>query len=87
MCMHVGGTMTITAPPSAAQPWQPMKTSDATVVACTSHQENQGALTGVCHALKPGTAIVTTMTAPFAGDPHGPAQIMWTLRIHVVPAA
>jgi hypothetical protein len=85
VCLRVGDTLTITAPPSAAQPWQPMKTSDAAVLACASRQEDQGALTAVCHALRPGAVIVSTMTAPFAGDPHGPAQFMWTLTIHVLP--
>lgn len=85
VCMRVGDTVTITAPPSARQPWQPMKSSDAAVLACTSHQEDQGALTAVCHALKPGAVIASTITAPFAGDPHGPPQFMWSLTIHVLP--
>lgn len=87
VCLRVGDTLTITAPPSPAQPWQPMNGSDASVIACTSQHADQGALTAVCHALSPGTAKLSTMTAPFAGDPHGPPQFMWTLTIHVQPAA
>lgn len=86
VCLSVGDTVTITAPPSPTQPWQPMATSNAAVLACTSRQETQGALTAVCRALKPGAVIVSTMTAPFAGDPHGPAQFRWALTIHVLPA-
>lgn len=87
VCLRVGDSLTITAPSSAAQPWQPMTVTDASVLACTSQRGDQGSLTAVCRALKPGVANVSTMTAPFAGDPHGPAQFMWTLTIHVQPAA
>ncbi len=83
VCMRVGATVTITAQPSPAQPWQPMTTSDAAVLACTSKAVDQGALIATCRALAPGTATVSTTTAPFAGDPHGPPQHMWTLTIQV----
>lgn len=87
MCLHVGETLTISAPPSAAQPWQPMTVSDEMLLTCTSQHGAQGSLTAVCHALKRGTAAVSTMTAPFSGDPHGPAQFIWTLTIEILPAA
>lgn len=85
VCMRVGDTVTITAPESPRQPWQPLTSSNAAVLACTSHQEVQGALTAVCHALKPGAVIASTVTAPFPGDPHGPPQFRWALTIHVLP--
>ena len=84
VCLKVGNTVTITAPPSAAQPWMPLTTSDAAVLACTSQRQDQGSFTATCRALAPGTATVTTQTAPFAGDPHGPPQYMWVLTIIVV---
>lgn len=63
-----------------------MTVTDSSVITCSSQRESQGAFTAVCHALKPDTATASTMTAPFAGDPHGPPQFMWSLTIHVQPA-
>jgi len=83
VCLRVGATVTITTQPSPAQPWQPMTTSDTAVLACTSKSADQGVLIATCRALAPGTAAVSTITAPFAGDPHGPPQHTWTLTIQV----
>ncbi len=43
-------------------------------------------LTVTCHSLTAGTGTVSTTTAAFAGDPHGPAQHTWTLTVHSDPA-
>ncbi len=83
ICLHPGETLTITTQSSPAQPWLPMTTSDAAVVVCTSRPLANGALTATCHALQPGTATVSTTTAAFTGDPHGPPQYTWSLTIHV----
>lgn len=87
VCLRVGQSLTISTAASPAQPWQPMTASDASVLACTSQPAEQGALTATCRALRPGTATVSTTTAPFAGDPHGPPQYIWTLTVHVQPAS
>ena len=87
VCLRVGQHLTITTQPSPTQPWQSMTTSAAAVLECTSQLDDQGALTATCSALRPGTATVSTTTAPFAGDPHGPPQHTWTLTIHVQPAS
>jgi hypothetical protein len=86
VCLHPGHTLTITTEPSPLQPWQPMTSTDPAVLMCSSQPLPQGARTATCRALRPGTATVTTITAPFSGDPHGPAQHTWTLTIHVQPA-
>jgi hypothetical protein len=87
VCLRAGQSLTITMPPSPGQPWQSMTTTDAAVLACTSQAADQGARTATCRALRPGLASVSTTTAPFAGDPHGPPQYTWTLTIHVQPAS
>jgi hypothetical protein len=87
VCLRVGASLTITAQPSPAQPWQPMTTSNPAVLACTSRAADRGALTATCRALAPGTATISTTTAAFAGDPHGPPQYTWTLTVHVQPAS
>jgi hypothetical protein len=46
----------------------------------------EGALAATCHATGVGIATVATITAAFAGDPHGPAQYTWTLTVHVTAA-
>jgi hypothetical protein len=87
VCLRVGQSLTITTAASSTQPWQPMTSSNAAVLACTSHPADQGALTAVCKALRPGIVAVSTTTAPFAGDPHGPPQYTWSLIIEVQPAS
>jgi hypothetical protein len=82
-CLRVGGTLIVDAPSSPAQPWQVFTTSDAQVLSCATSQRHDGAATATCHALRPGAATVATMTAPFAGDPHGPPQRQWRLAVLV----
>jgi hypothetical protein len=86
VCLHPGETLTMTTETSPTQPWQPMTTSDATVLGCASRPLANGSRTATCHALQPGIATVATTTAAFTGDPHGPAQYAWTLTIHVQAA-
>jgi hypothetical protein len=85
ICLHPGDAVTLNAQPSPLQPWQPPTSSDPDTLACTSQPLGNGALTATCHALRPGTATVSTTTAPFAGA-GGPLQYIWTLTIHVNPA-
>ena len=82
-CLRVGAVLRIDAPASPRQPWQPFVTSDPQVVGCTTTQGQDGAATATCRALGAGTATVTTMTGPFAGDPHGPMQQRWQLTVEV----
>jgi hypothetical protein len=86
ICLHPGDAVTLNAQPSPLQPWQPPTSSDPDTLACTSQPLGNGALTATCHALRPGTATVSTTTAPFAGGPQGIPQWIRTLTIHVTPA-
>lgn len=83
VCLYPGGTLTLTAGPSPTQPWQPLTTTNPAILTCTTQPHPDGALTATCRALQPGTATVSTTTAAFSGDPHGPAQYIWTLTIEV----
>jgi hypothetical protein len=83
VCMRVGAVLGIDAPASPRQPWQPFVTSDAQVVSCTTAQGQDGAATATCRAVRAGSATVSTMTGPFAGDPHGPMQQRWQLAVQV----
>jgi hypothetical protein len=84
--LHPGDVLTLTASGSPIQPWQPPTSSDPATLRCDPHTLPDGALTVTCHALGVGTATVSTRTAPFAGDPHGPAQHTWTLTVHITHA-
>ena len=83
VCVHPGDVLTLTADPSPTQPWQPATSSDAAVLRCDSRQLADGALAVTCHAVAAGTVTVSTTTAAFAGDPHGPPQHTWTLTVQV----
>jgi hypothetical protein len=86
ICLHPGDAVTLNAQPSPQQPWQPPTSSDPDTLACTSQPLRDGALTATCHALRPGTATVSTTTAPYPGGAGGISQSIWTLTIHVTPA-
>lgn len=73
----------IDAPVSPRQPWQPFVTSNPQVIACTTTARQDAAATATCRALRAGSATVSSMTAPFAGDPHGPMQQLWELEVQV----
>jgi hypothetical protein len=83
ICLSVGREVLLDAPASPHQPWQPFASSNPDVLVCTSAPTNDGGATANCRALRPGTASVTTTTAPFAGDPHGPPQYTWQLTVTV----
>jgi hypothetical protein len=85
VCLRLGDHVTVTAPPSANQPWQAMTSDDESIVGCTSRQLTDGGLEATCTALALGTTTVSTMTAPYAGDPRGPQQSIWRLTITVMP--
>jgi hypothetical protein len=83
ICLRVGAVLRIHAPASPRQPWQPFLTSDPQVASCTTTQGPDGAATATCRALRAGSTIIRSMTAPFAGDPHGPMQQEWQLTVNV----
>ena len=83
ICLPVNGILRLAADPSPRQPWDQLASSDSAVLACVSQSSSNGSVTGACTALHPGTATVSTMTAPFAGDPHGPPQYLWHIAVTV----
>jgi hypothetical protein len=83
ICLAPGAAVRIVTDPSPRQPWGVMGSSDESVVRCDSRAAADGALVATCTAVSPGTATVSTVTAPFAGDPHGPPQDIWRLRVTV----
>jgi hypothetical protein len=83
VCLAVGGTLRVSSEPSARQPWQPLSTSDGTVLSCASSPGPDGTIDATCRALRPGTVTVSTYTAPFPGDPQGPQQYLWRLVVTV----
>jgi hypothetical protein len=85
VCLAAGADLNLTSEASPLQPWSALDSSDPAVLSCHSTGHPDGSITATCHANKPGTATLTTVTAPFAGDPHGPAQYQWQLTV-TVPA-
>jgi hypothetical protein len=85
ICLSVGHTVHLSTTASPLQPWQTFASSDPDVVRCESTRTRDGAVQAKCTGQKPGTAVLTTGTTPFQGDPHGPAQRMWQLTITVTP--
>jgi hypothetical protein len=84
VCLPVNGSLRLTSDPSPHQPWGPLVSSNPKILSCTSETSAQGTVSGVCTPHLPGTVTVSAMTAPFAGDLHGPPQFRWELRINVV---
>ena len=83
-CLQVGASLRISAEPSPRQPWSLPASSDESVLRCAARLLPDGAAAATCTAMRHGTATVTTSTAPFAGDPHGPPQTQWHLVVNVV---
>lgn len=83
-CLHVGTDLHITSEPSPLQPWSAVDSSDPSVLRCASDRHPAGDVSATCHAAKPGIVTMSATTAPFAGDPHGPAQYRWQITITVV---
>ncbi len=83
ICVTVGSTLRITTEPSPLQPWAPLESTDTAVIRCQSYRSAEGAITGTCVAAHAGKATVSTTTAAFAGDPHGPPQFSWQLPVTV----
>ena len=83
LCLTPGAALRIHTEPSPHQPWGPFTSTDNSVVRCTSETADDGATQTTCLAVRPGTAIVSTTTAPFSADPHGPPQDTWQLHITV----
>jgi hypothetical protein len=85
ICVRVGATLMIEAPASPLQPWQAFHTSNPALLSCDTQQSSDGAATTTCHARRQGNATLSTSTAAFSGDPHGPAQQLWLLAVTVQP--
>jgi hypothetical protein len=84
VCLPINGSLRLTSDPSPHQPWGQLVSSNPKILSCTSEPGPQGTVSGVCTPHLPGTVTVSAMTAPFAGDPHGPPQFLWELRVTVV---
>jgi hypothetical protein len=83
VCLTRGGSLLVRTEPSHLQPWAPLASSDESIVRCRSRRLADGAVEATCTAVGPGTATLSTSTAPFGGDPHGPPQDTWRLPITV----
>lgn len=86
LCQVVGAMLRVSAEPSPRQPWMPLTSSDQAVLECTSRPAPGGSIDAMCTAVRPGSATVSTVTSPFAGDPHGRPQFRWAVRVRVVQA-
>ena len=62
ICLVVGATLHVTSTPSPPTPWEPLATSDASVLRCKSTVGPAGVLDGACQAMKPGTAVIGSNT-------------------------
>ncbi|RFU37419.1 hypothetical protein DZF91_32975 [Actinomadura logoneensis] len=85
--LTVGTVLQVTAEPSPRQPWTPLTSTDALILDCVSRSGPQGTITATCTAKRPGRATIATITAPFPGDPRGPAQFRWARHVEVVRPA
>lgn len=83
ICRIAGTDLRITSDQSHLQPWSPLTSSDPTILDCRTTSHPDGSITATCHAGRAGTATLTTITAPFGGDPHGPAQYRWQITVTV----
>lgn len=83
ICLTVGVSVHVTTQPSPHQPWSLPTSSDESVLHCSAQRLVDGAAAATCTALRAGTAIVSTGTVPFAGDPHGPPQSQWELHVTI----
>lgn len=82
-CLNVGDVLYVTTETSPRQPWSLPVSSDESILRCVSRPHTDGATTTTCTAVRRGNATVTTTTAAFAGDPHGPPQTQWELHVQV----
>jgi hypothetical protein len=83
LCLRVGARLIILSQPSQLQPWSKLASSYTVVLDCRSDQHSDGSVTGVCTAREPGSVVVSTTTAPSAGDPHGPPQYLWQVTVTI----
>ena len=83
LSLSVGTVLVVSAEASPHQPWQALTSSDDSVLECESWPGSQGSLEARCVALRPGEASVATVTSAFAGDPYGPQQFRWLLKVTV----
>jgi hypothetical protein len=84
VCLPVSGLLHLASDPSPRQPWTTLISSDPKILSCAAQVGKDGAVTATCTPHLGGTVTISTMTAPFAGDPSGPPQYQWTLRVTVV---
>lgn len=64
ICLVVGATLTVDAAPSPASPWQPLSTSDASVLRCKSTPGTDGTFSGGCQAVGAGVATIGSAAGP-----------------------
>jgi hypothetical protein len=83
--LPTGASLRLSSEASVHQPWSALHSSDEAVLTCRSTAHPDGSISALCQALAPGQATLTTTTAPFAGDPHGPPQYQWRLVVTVQP--
>jgi len=84
ICVRVGDRLPFRSTASAHQPWLPLESSAPAVVRCAANPVPDGAIAGTCTAVAAGQATLSTSTSPFAGDPGGPPQFGWQVRVKVV---
>lgn len=83
VCLTVGAILQVRSDPSPRQPWATLTSSAPDVLDCSSEQRADGSVTAECIARAAGSATVSTVTAPFAGDPQGPPQVRWQATVTV----
>ena len=86
VCLPTGTDLRLSSEAATHQPWSVLHSSDEAVLTCRSTTHPDGSISALCHALAPGRATLTTTTAPFAGDRHGPPQYQWQLVVTVQPS-
>jgi hypothetical protein len=84
ICLVAGATLRVTSAPSPQRPWQPLSTSDSSVLACTSAPGADGTIDGTCRALRAGTALLSTSTGRRPGGPDGLPDYLWQQTVLVV---
>jgi hypothetical protein len=83
-CLVVGARLHISTEPSPRHPWQPLSSSDSTVLSCTSKSGDAGTIDGTCLAVRAGTAVLTVVTRAAPGDTRYVPDYLWELTVRVV---
>ncbi|TDP98075.1 hypothetical protein [Labedaea rhizosphaerae] len=83
VCVREGDELPFRSSASPHQPWLPLTSSAPAVVRCSANPAPDGGIAGTCTAVAAGHATLSTSTSPFAGDPGGPPQFGWQVRVTV----